>query len=954
MRFLVFLIHFSITAFSCSTFAQGFQSVNGRNHPEIKWIEAETEHFKLIYPERLAGIENKVAPIAEASWIALSKNLNFQPEGKFRLYLSDEDEIANGSTYSLGESFMNIWVHVNSAAEIWTGNEKWLRKVIAHELAHAFHFRRIRTPFAKYFPMLAPNTTPTMWMEGFAQYQTEVWDSERGDRDLRLTILEDNLSLNNPNSFYNGGLLYAAGNSQVRYFVSQYGDSTLSKLLSYKKKSDWYYDFESAFKKSTNGITFYKFLSNWKKAMYRQYNAQAYQMENIETTKRKALPFPTGLILSTKLSPNQKQYAILYTESPQRPIKRLILQQNDSTKTRIILAEGGIQAPLQWSEDGQKILYSRLHRGANGSLLNDIFEYDLNLHKEIQITQNRRASYPVYFNHNNRKGIAYLATHNGTTNLFTLANGTEQAVTSYQGDVQMIGLSAHTSRFIATVWKENGERQMYLLGMNETPLPLPQPQSADFRQGELSPMADQVAFVSLEDNVPNLFIYFDNALQQRRRITNFSNGAELLGWKGNDSLLVRIPERLNSDKVYVIAANEQAQESPKILAEWQTRKPEHWIGNDFPPNGSLIQSRKKYKSLKNLTHVYTLPLAATGLGAQSLWVEPLGKHTLTGIAFLGLQNLNDSFVQLGYINRQLKPTLYSTFYFYPRTNKRYNNTLYNERQTGISAQAIFPMDRLEKPYTLNFLRFTTTQSFLRNTADSLTQTLTPPSALYSSFGTSFLRKYAQPDAERLFHPKKGYGFNVGYRFAHRSVDKSHRLDLAGYYIQPITPQINAYGYARFLRHNGTGLLKNSVGTSAYHLLDINQIYSGLTNLGLVFLNDTEKVRGYKTDVSGHQLAFGTLELRLPVGDIQTQIFGFDISKIALSFLADGAIIWQDQQQVKQLGLGIELRNQINFGGLSLIHAVGFAQPYDKLGIHENIGWRNQGDIYWKLKAAIPF
>lgn len=952
MRFLVPII-FLFTSFSL--FAQGFQSMNGRNHPEIKWVEAETEHFKLIYPQHLAGIENKVAPLAEAAWQALAQNIGYQPSGKFRLYLSNEDEIANGVTYSIGESFMNIWVEVNAAADIWTGSEKWMRKVIAHELAHAFHFRRMQTPFAKWFPVFAPNNTPRMWMEGFAQYQTEIWDSERGDRDLRLAILEDNLSLANENSFYNGGLLYAAGNSQVRYFVQQYGDSTLSKLLAHRDKGAWIYDFETAFKKVTDGKTFYQFLFDWKKAMYRQYNAQAYQMENIETLKWKAQKFPSGMIQSLALSPNQKQIALLHVESPQRPIKRLMLQQNDSTRVRTFLAEGGIQAPIQWNEAGTKLLYARTHRGVNGSILNDIFEYDLSTRNERQITQNRRASFPIYWtNDQGTEAIAYLGTQNGTTNLYTLTNGVERPISSFEGDVQMTGLTRHTNRFVSSVWLENGARKLMFFEPNHQPFALPQPDSTDFRQAIFSPDGSKLAYVSLEDNVPNVFIYGDNALQIRSRLTNFSNGAELLGWKGNDSLYVKIPERLYTDKVYVIAANRVVNATPRIVEQWQTHKPETWLGNDFPPNGKLIQTRRKYNSLKNLTHVYTLPLAATGLGLQSLWIEPLGKHTVTGIGFLGLKNLNDSFLQLGYINRQFKPTLYSNLYYNPRNNRTYNGRPYRESQSGFSTQAIFPLDALEKPYTLNFLRFTTTQAFYNNRSDSLTQTLTPKDGLYSSFGLGYLRKFAYPDAQALFLPTKGYGTNLYYRFAHRSGDTSHRLDATAYYIQPVYKKLNAYAYGRLLRHKGTGLLQNQIGTSVSNPLDVNQFYMGLTNLGLVFLDDTEKVRGYETSVLGHQMLFGTLELRMPFADLQTQILGFDFSRTGLSFLADGAVIWQDNQSVKQLGLGVELKNEVRFGGLSLIHAVGFAQPYNELGIRNGLSWREQGDIYWRLKASIPF
>ncbi|MDZ7772183.1 MAG: hypothetical protein U5K31_05505 [Balneolaceae bacterium] len=125
--------------------AQGFGSRNGRNHPELDWKVAETSHFEIVYPARLAGIEAKAAPIAEASYAALAANLEVSFGDKIRIYLSDEDAISNGFAVPLGNGYTCIWVHVNDYADTWTGGEKWLRKVIAHELAHIFHFQATRT-----------------------------------------------------------------------------------------------------------------------------------------------------------------------------------------------------------------------------------------------------------------------------------------------------------------------------------------------------------------------------------------------------------------------------------------------------------------------------------------------------------------------------------------------------------------------------------------------------------------------------------------------------------------------------------------------------------------------------------------------------------------------------------------------------------------------------------------
>ncbi|MCH8030879.1 MAG: hypothetical protein IIB09_03560, partial [Bacteroidetes bacterium] len=189
---------------------QGYSGLNGRNHPELDWQVAETEHFKIMYPAHLTGIEAQAAAIAEATYATLSENFGGVTfDDKIRIYLSDEDEIANGSAYDVGSAgFTHIWVNANSTATIWTGEVKWLRKVIGHELAHIFHFRAVRSSLGLLQNLIA-TAYPAWWVEGLAQYETEKWDAQRGDRWLRTAIFEDRLSTSDGNSNQNGRLLYA-------------------------------------------------------------------------------------------------------------------------------------------------------------------------------------------------------------------------------------------------------------------------------------------------------------------------------------------------------------------------------------------------------------------------------------------------------------------------------------------------------------------------------------------------------------------------------------------------------------------------------------------------------------------------------------------------------------------------------------------------------------------------
>ena len=99
MRLLVFV---TLLLLPHALAAQGFRAFSGRNHPEIEWRVAQTEHFEIIYPDRLAGIEDEAAAVAEETYAALSENLNVTFVERIRVYLSDEDEVANGFALSVG------------------------------------------------------------------------------------------------------------------------------------------------------------------------------------------------------------------------------------------------------------------------------------------------------------------------------------------------------------------------------------------------------------------------------------------------------------------------------------------------------------------------------------------------------------------------------------------------------------------------------------------------------------------------------------------------------------------------------------------------------------------------------------------------------------------------------------------------------------------------------------
>ncbi|HEX8299725.1 MAG TPA: hypothetical protein VF594_11245, partial [Rubricoccaceae bacterium] len=497
MRRLTAVLFLALAAASAAPAQTGFSASNGRNHPELRWVVARTEHFEIVYPDRLAGIEALAAPIAEQTFAAVTANLGGTDgpiafDDPIRIYLSDEDEIANGTAYSVGSAgFTTVWVHVNDAAQVFSGDAGWLRKVLAHEITHLIHFRAVQSNIGLLSTFLA-DPLPRFWTEGLAQYETERWDAQRGDRWLRTAVFEDRINYNDGSSAQNGRLLYSLGNSQVRLLAEQQGDSTIARILNYREPALFglarVNDFEHAFRAVT-GEPYSAFNEAWRQHVNVYYNTIAGQMERLDSLGTEPLALPGQVIYDVAFSPDTSRVAVVALPSLARPVRRLYVTANpgliaareaaqgvrrdsatvadstarilapppDETSARAsdvpiprglrILAEGAIEGTVSWSPDGTRIAYARLHRGAHGSLVTDLYLVAVATGRTRRLTTDRRATSPTFAPDGRRLafvGAADVATGGGseTANVFVLDldSGAETPLTRLSGIVQITAL----------------------------------------------------------------------------------------------------------------------------------------------------------------------------------------------------------------------------------------------------------------------------------------------------------------------------------------------------------------------------------------------------------------------------------------------------------------------------------------------------------------------------------
>ncbi|MCC5913954.1 MAG: BamA/TamA family outer membrane protein [Balneolaceae bacterium] len=957
--------------------AQGFNSFNNRNHPYLNWQVAETEHTKIIYPDRLSGIEALAAPIAEESYRALSENLDVTFDRKIRIYLSDEDEINNGFANPIGKGYTMIWVNLNDYAEIWTGSEKWLRKVIAHELGHIFHFKAVWSSLGL-LQWAVADPLPVFWTEGIAQYQTEEWDSQRGDRWLRKAIFDSRPDYRDGRSIENGRLMYAKGNSQLRYFAETYGDTTLAQMMQHRKSFLGFFDvhdFDSAFRTVVDG-GYSEFREEWLKHVNVYYNTLASQMERTDSLGTDAFSLPGQFYYDMAVSPDDSLIAVLSLPSMQRPVRSIFLVQSDSTQNRTRIAEGSINPDLSWSRDGNRLYYSRTVRGDRSSLINDIFVYHKESGREEQLTFSRRARYPVQGPQPNQ--IGYVVNEDGTGNLFVmdLDSGEEQRVTDYEGDIQMLFpvWVESVQSWLFHRFDADGSRYMVLFNPETGSERLLDDGAVDNRKFVLSPGGGSVAYTSLRDEVPNVFIYdFDS--EEERRVTNLFTGGEVYGWIAErdtletEKLLVKASETKRRDEAWWVEPDRSHYagewEVPEAYASWRTHQPPNVIPSLIEPDESLITSRYEYRSFRNITHAASVVLpyygdpGNWGLFGTSGWVEPLSKHIIAGSGLLSFGDFDRSYGLLSYINNQFYPSFAFSVYKTPGSAYFYGDRFLVEELIGGDITMTLPIDRLEGSYRdgafYSRVRHTLVRPFERERFEDRISAPAPERARQTDLTIGMGVTKQRPWRDNLIHPLDGWGVQGLLTGAEKILGSDVRFataDLSAYTVLPALGLHRLYLHGRFQQQWGTPLPQNFIGFTRLDNIQLN--LPGEVPINLFYA--AERVRGYRDFIAGNRVAFGSLEYRMPfLPSLQTSILGLlRLGSTSLALFTDAGVVWNARFDdgttgtEQRWGAGAEIKNSVNLAGIRFAHSLGIAQP--AMDLFTDVDY----DLYYRVRATVPF
>jgi Tol biopolymer transport system component len=392
------------------------------NHPELKWLSFETDHFVVYYTEGLEDVASMAAKVAEDVHGPLCKLYDYVPDTKVSLIFSDADDIANAATY-----FQSNKIHFYATSMAWDfrGTHNWLRNVVTHEYTHMIQLgaarkwaRRVPALYAQflgYEPERRPDvlygypnrlvswplpsvTVPAWFAEGVAQFQFtgngyDYWDSHR-DMLLRQSTLSHRLLSFEDMAYFGKTSLesegvYNQGFSFVRYVAKQTGDTKSLERISQALSSLLPLTMDAAMKRATgkSGNDWYR---EWRASLEREYGATRDELSPT-LTRADTVPVKGYVNLYPRLSPDGKQVAFISNQKRDYFGQTSLYIYNFETAKAELVAPAA-HSGLCWLPDGSGVLFTRQQvRVGTGSLQHDIYLYQVKSKKTLRLSNGVRA-----------------------------------------------------------------------------------------------------------------------------------------------------------------------------------------------------------------------------------------------------------------------------------------------------------------------------------------------------------------------------------------------------------------------------------------------------------------------------------------------------------------------------------------------------------------------------------
>ncbi len=927
---------------------QSFAIWNDRTHSELHWQVVSTDHFNIHYHQGLEALALKAAVIAEQVYPVIMAQLEVEDFGKTDVMFTSEDEIMNG--FALPSRQIFIWVSQNNTVGRFTGNEKWLKTVIAHEFQHVAMIQALRTWYGT-INLLA---VPGWFIEGAAEYYTERWRVGRSDAKMKLHTYRNTMKRLNAHD---------QGYAKLLFMADKFGDSTITRIVHHRdslkigKRALFTlpYSFKKAFKKVT-GESLKNFTEEWRRAMNTYYYTYRGQKESVAEVGEPVPIRKIKRVYGLAFSPDSSQIAIVGRRSDNMGDMGLYVVDTDSTGKVREIHFGNFEGHPSWSPDGKQIAVNEYHRGAHGSLTYDIRIVDVVSGAATWLTHNERTTAPAWSPVAHE--IIYASHPELTTNLYLtdLAANKTTAVTDYEGDVQIQSpsWSPDGKQIAFSIQEEDGMVDIAVINRDGTGYRRLTHDAGTDLAPVWSTDGQQVIFTSYRNGTANLYriALADSLIIAMTDVAEGISARQMM--PGDTSLIAMTLADVDTTRIRLVPLGRTVDADTVVIRPqynlWRTGQPTIPMPEiDYGKipeisNPEPFKSRGTWRPIFNLLIPYGY--GATGVG---IWTDGIGKQQLMG----GIDYNIDTGLsaELLYVNNNHAPSILAAFYRRAKLRLRgYGDGYLVEEMSGLELGGTLPFN-LGESLASNHRLSASIRAFQRVPFDDQLESPLRTPAAVNEGGISIIYswKYQRPHRTSNYFPKHGMGARL-------------RLD---HYTTAIYGDVDyGKGEAEFFMHQRLGsslaIFGRVIGTTLYGTPPQHD-RTGLMAAPPVYLNDgsigallgdvletveIHSLRGMPTSTISTSAWSGTLELRAPLADkLPINLFGYGLGQVTVALFTDFG------QAVGKTDLlysyGSELKVNLIIGNLPILtFAVGQAfWPENEVAIETE---------YFRLGLMSPF
>jgi hypothetical protein len=217
--------------------------------PGLNWKTIENEHLYVHYADGNKDIAERALAITEAAHQRLTKELNWIPEEKTHVVLSDETDLPNGFATPVFFSRTVIYLAPPTSINTLEDFDDWLSTIIFHEYAHIVHLDKssggpkyLRNIFGRFF-LLFPNLFQPSWViEGLATHKETYLERGigRGQSTMFASMMREEVAnglqpishVNLPVQTWPAGTTrYLYGVYFMTFIVEKYGEDKLQEWI---------------------------------------------------------------------------------------------------------------------------------------------------------------------------------------------------------------------------------------------------------------------------------------------------------------------------------------------------------------------------------------------------------------------------------------------------------------------------------------------------------------------------------------------------------------------------------------------------------------------------------------------------------------------------------------------------------------------------------------------------